>query len=72
MSKDINYRPSGELQGDTKDLPDRGTGTGVTDTYGADIGPDAQNRMGRMKDCTESDPAGTQGKDMPSAEGLKQ
>lgn len=38
------YKPSGELQGDTKPMPDRGTRTGLNgDTYGADIGVDACN-----------------------------
>lgn len=54
---ETNYRPSGELQGDDKPMPDRGTGTNVTDTYGADISLTARNRKGRMGDCTASDPA---------------
>ena len=38
------YRPTGDLQGDTKAMPDRGTGTGLNgDTYGADISGDACN-----------------------------
>ena len=32
------YRPNGKLQGDTSPMPNKGTGTGVTDTYGADLG----------------------------------
>jgi hypothetical protein len=62
MKKDTNcdmYCPNGELQGDTKPMPDRGTSTGVTDTYGADIGQDATNTMDRMGGSTKSD-----GKDM--------
>lgn len=50
-----NYKPSGKLQGDTKPMPDRGTGTGVTDTYGADIGLDATNRKGSLGKSTNSD-----------------
>lgn len=53
---EANYRPSGELQGDSKPLPNRGTGTGVTDTYGADLSPTARNRKGRIKGAG-SDPA---------------
>lgn len=53
------YKPSGELQGDTKAMPDRGTGTGLNgDTYGADLSVDACNctieNLGR---ATKSDPA---------------
>lgn len=41
---ETNYIPNGELQGDTKPMPDRGTSTGLNgDTYGADIGSDATN-----------------------------
>jgi hypothetical protein len=47
--------PTGKLQGDTKPMPDRGTGTAVTDTYGADLSQDAQNRKGKMSG-TDSDP----------------
>lgn len=54
-TKNDMYRPTGELQGDTKPMPDRGTGTGLNgDTYGADIGVDATNSMGRMSG-TKSD-----------------
>jgi hypothetical protein len=52
---DCNYRPSGELQGDTKEIPDRGTGVNVTDTYGADISPTARNRKGGISSATQSD-----------------
>lgn len=37
------YRPNGKLQGDTSAMPSKGTGTAVTDTYGADLGQDACN-----------------------------
>lgn len=54
------YCPSGELQGDKKPMPDRGTGTGMNgDTYGADISGDATNSMDRIGGATKSD-----GKDM--------
>lgn len=49
------YMPSGELQGDTKAMPDRGTATGVTDSYGADLGQGADNRMGSITGDTGSD-----------------
>lgn len=47
-------RPTGQIGG--SDLPDRGTGTAVGDTYGADIGQSSTNRMGPMTG-TGSDPA---------------
>ena len=47
---DQNYKPSGELQGDTKPMPNRGTSMGFThvgnDTYGFDVSVNAINRMG--------------------------
>jgi hypothetical protein len=49
------YKPNGELQGDTKPMPDRGTTTGVTDTYGADVSQDATNRIGSIRGATRSD-----------------
>lgn len=53
-----NYRPSGELQGDTKAMPNRGTKTGMNgDTYGADLSGDATNRIGSIKSNTKSDHA---------------
>lgn len=52
---DTNYRPSGELQGDTKAMPDRGTKTGATDTYGADISEGAKNAQGKITGATKSD-----------------
>lgn len=55
---DCNYRPCGELMGDTKPMKDRGTKTGFTgDTYGADVSTDATNSMGKIKSSTKSDPA---------------
>lgn len=50
------YVPNGELQGDTAPMPDRGTDTGVTDTYGANLGQSADNRLGGIADATKSDP----------------
>ena len=49
------YKPSGELQGDTSPMPNKGTGTGVTDTYGADIGLSSTNRIGGIGGSTKSD-----------------
>lgn len=46
---DQTYRPSGELQGDTKAMPDRGTGTGFASnpvTQGRSTDQDATNRIG--------------------------
>lgn len=56
---DTNFRPTpdAKLRGDDKAMPDRGTGTGVTDTYGADLSPQAQNRKGKITGATGSDPA---------------
>jgi hypothetical protein len=63
MGKDISvtpyhdkHIPSGEVQGDDRELPDRGTSTGVTDTYGADLSVDATNRRGSITNATKSDP----------------
>jgi hypothetical protein len=50
------YKPSGELQGDTSGMPNKGTGTGLNgDTYGADIGPSSTNRQGGMGGAAKSD-----------------
>lgn len=47
-----SYTPSGELQGDTSDLPDRGTTTGVlAGTHGADLSLDATGAIGRVTDA---------------------
>lgn len=55
---DTNNRPApgAPLRGDTSDLPNRGTKTGVTDTYGADLGQSAKNQKGKISG-TGSDPA---------------
>lgn len=49
------YTPNGEIQGDTKAIPDCGVKTGVTDTYGANLNGDAVNRLGGMGDAAKSD-----------------
>ncbi len=49
------YKPSGELQGDTKPMPDRGVSTGLGDTYGADTGPMATGSMGKITGATKSE-----------------
>lgn len=49
------YKPSGQLQGDTKPMKECGTRKGVTNTYGADLGVDATNRMGSLGESTNSD-----------------
>lgn len=59
--KDSNYIPDGTgvVMGDTKPMPDRGTGTGMTgydpQLEGTDIGLDSINRMGSATG-TDSDP----------------
>jgi len=56
---DSNYKPSGELQGDTKAMPDRGTRTGMNgDAMGADVSQDACNCQGGISGATGSDPHG--------------
>lgn len=47
------YIPNGEIQGDTRSMPDRGQSTGVTDTYGANL--TGVNRMGGMGNAAKSD-----------------
>lgn len=55
--KDDNYIPSGNLQGDTKAMPDAGNTTGMNgDSYGCDLSTDATNSMGGMGGSTKSDP----------------
>lgn len=66
-----NYVPSGDIQGDTKALPDRGTSTGMGDnaqTGGMSLEPEATNRMGALKG-TGSDPAGECKSDDPNFAG---
>lgn len=65
--KDSNYIPTGELQGDTKGMPDRGTKTGMNgDTYGASLDPDATNSMGGISGSTGSDAMGEDSADDPT------
>jgi len=55
---DQNYRPSrnGDLvEGDTKSMPNRGTKTGVDDSYGADLDQLSTNGMGGISESTGSD-----------------
>jgi hypothetical protein len=56
-----NYKPSGELQGDTKAMPDRGTRTGMTGynthSEGKNLDTDAINRIGGISGSTKSNPA---------------
>lgn len=48
-------RPTGQLQGDDRAMPDRGTSTGFNgDTYGADTSPTSTNRMGGISSHTQS------------------
>lgn len=56
--KDQFYRPTGEIVGDNKPMPNRGTRTGVHDSYGADLSPDATNRQGGIRGSTKSDKPG--------------
>lgn len=55
MNMDQFYKPNGEVQGDTTPMPNKGTGSGVTDTYGADIGATAENRIGSIAGAAKSD-----------------
>ena len=56
---DTNNRPvkGATLRGDDKPMPDRGTGTNVTDTYGADLSLSAKSVLGKITGDTKSDPA---------------
>ena len=54
------YKPSGELQGDNRPMPSRGTGTGSnvnSQTLGMSIEQDAVNRIGGMGSAARSDRA---------------
>lgn len=61
--KDCNYKPSGELQGDSKSIPNKGTGTGFhgadPQLDGAGTGQDDTNSMGSIKSSTKSDSEST-------------
>jgi hypothetical protein len=53
-----NYKPTGELQGDTKAMPDRGSATGTSGNEvldGASLDADATNRVGPIGRQTRSD-----------------
>lgn len=52
---ETNYKPTGQIQGDTKSMPDRGHSTGVSDTYGADLSGDACNCQGDIGRASKSD-----------------
>lgn len=43
------------VQGDEKHLPNRGSRTGVEDSYGADLSPDATNKVRGLSRDTQSD-----------------
>lgn len=47
-------RPNGNLQGDDKPIPNRGTGTGLSDSYGFDTSINATNRQGNITGATKS------------------
>lgn len=53
---EANYKPTGALQGDTKPMPNRGSGSGVTDTYGASVDQNSTNAKGGISGATGSDP----------------
>ncbi len=53
--KNDQYLPDGKLQGDDKPMPNQGTSTGVTDTYGADLSQGADNRIGSIVRSSKSD-----------------
>lgn len=57
----MNPLPDGgdQVRGDTKAMPDRGCTTGLNgDTYGADIGCEATNRIRGISGATQSDTDG--------------
>lgn len=49
------YIPTGNIQGDSRVMPDRGISTGVTDSYGADLSGDATNGQGSLGNAAKSD-----------------
>lgn len=48
--------PTGELQGDDTPVKHVGTGTGVSDSYGASLSPNATNRRQSITSMTRSTP----------------
>lgn len=69
---DSNYRPdgSGVVMGDTKAMPDQGTGTGLTgydpQLDGTSIDLNATNSMGSISGATGSDAPGEDCADDPT------
>lgn len=57
-STSIRPTGTGQVEGDGKEMPNRGTSTGVTDTYGADLSQGATNRIRGIRGSTQSDPPG--------------
>lgn len=57
MDNNDYHRPDGTgvVMGDTKPMPMREAGQGAPDTYGADLGMDATNRIGSIKSTSKSD-----------------
>jgi hypothetical protein len=52
---DVTYN-DGQVKGDRKSLPDKGTKTGLNgDTYGADLSPEATQPRGKITGATKSD-----------------
>lgn len=70
--KDTNYKPDGTgvVMGDTKAMPNRGTGTGYPgqdpQLDGADTSQDAINRIGSIRSATKSDDPGECKSDDPT------
>lgn len=50
-----NSYNDGQVKGDTKSMPDAGTSTGLTDTYGASVDQEATNAEGKITGSTRSD-----------------
>lgn len=58
MKRNYPLPDGGDLvQGDDKAMPDRGTSSGMNgDSYGADLGCEAKNRIVGIAGSTKSDP----------------
>lgn len=50
-----NSYNDGQVKGDTKSMPDKGTSTGLTDTYGASVDQESTNTEGKITGATKSD-----------------
>jgi hypothetical protein len=62
MEKDNQFqRPQGDTNAAERSMKDRGTTTGVTDTYGADISGGATNKIGGQPSGDFMTPSGTGG-----------